>query len=45
MTVRINRPRDLQMESSKEFVELRMNIWNSIRSEVEKSMMVDHDAS
>jgi NitT/TauT family transport system ATP-binding protein len=45
MTVGIHRPRDLQMENSKEFVELRMNIWNSIRSEVEKSMILDHDAS
>jgi NitT/TauT family transport system ATP-binding protein len=45
MTVEIHRPRDLQVESSKEFVELRMNIWNSIRSEVEKSMILDHDVS
>jgi len=45
MTVGMNRPRDLQMESSKEFAELRMKIWNSIRSEVEKSMIHDHDAS
>lgn len=45
MTVGIRRPRDLQMESSREFVDLRMKIWNIIRSEVEKSMRLDHDDS
>jgi len=43
MTVGIPRPRNLQMESSKEFIELRMKIWNCIRSEVEKAMSHDHD--
>jgi NitT/TauT family transport system ATP-binding protein len=42
MTVGIVRPRDLQIESSREFVDMRMNIWNSIRSEVEKSMVGDY---
>ncbi|MCU0631305.1 MAG: ABC transporter ATP-binding protein [Methanoregulaceae archaeon] len=44
LTVDIPRPRNLQMESSKEFIELRMKIWNIIRTEVEKSMSLDHDA-
>jgi NitT/TauT family transport system ATP-binding protein len=43
LTVGIPRPRNLQMESSKEFIELRMKIWNIIRTEVEKSMSLDHD--
>jgi NitT/TauT family transport system ATP-binding protein len=42
MTVGISRPRDLQMESSQEFMELRLKIWNIIRSEVEKSMRLDY---
>jgi NitT/TauT family transport system ATP-binding protein len=45
ISIGIPRPRDLQMESSKEFMELRMKIWNIIRSEVEKSMRLDHDNS
>jgi NitT/TauT family transport system ATP-binding protein len=45
MDVGIRRPRDLQIESSTEFAELRMKIWNIIRSEVEKSMRLDHDDS
>jgi NitT/TauT family transport system ATP-binding protein len=43
LSVGIPRPRNLQMESSKEFLELRMKIWNIIRAEVEKSMDHDHD--
>jgi NitT/TauT family transport system ATP-binding protein len=39
MTVGISRPRNLQIESTQEFVDIRMKIWNSIRSEVEQSMM------
>lgn len=42
MTVGISRPRDLQIESTQEFVDIRMKIWNSIRSEVEQSMTEDH---
>jgi NitT/TauT family transport system ATP-binding protein len=45
MTVGIPRPRNIQMEGSKEFIELRMKIWSSIRTEVEKSMSQDHDDS
>ncbi len=36
MTVGIRRPRDLQIESTQEFLDIRMKIWNSIRSEVEQ---------
>jgi NitT/TauT family transport system ATP-binding protein len=44
ITVRIERPRDLQIESTKGFLDMRMKIWNIIRSEVEKSMTEDiHD--
>jgi hypothetical protein len=45
MPVGIDRPRDLQMESTHEFIELRVKIWNSIQSEVERSMVRDHDDS
>jgi NitT/TauT family transport system ATP-binding protein len=45
MTVGMGRPRDFQMESSKEFIELRMMIWNIIRNEVEKSMIPNYDPS
>jgi ABC-type nitrate/sulfonate/bicarbonate transport system ATPase subunit len=45
MPVGIDRPRDLQMESTHEFIELRVKIWNSIQSEVERSMGRDHDDS
>jgi NitT/TauT family transport system ATP-binding protein len=38
ITVGISRPRNLQIESTREFVDIRMKIWNSIRSEVEQSM-------
>jgi len=38
MTVGIDRPRDLQIESTQKFLEMRMKIWNIIRSEVERSM-------
>ncbi len=38
MTVGIDRPRDLQIESTQEFLDMRMKIWNIIRSEVERSM-------
>lgn len=38
MTVDIERPRDLAIESTQKFIDLRMKIWNSIRSEVEESM-------
>ncbi|MFA5267298.1 MAG: ABC transporter ATP-binding protein [Methanoregula sp.] len=41
ITVGISRPRNLQIESTQEFVDLRMKIWNSIRSEVEQSMTGD----
>jgi NitT/TauT family transport system ATP-binding protein len=41
ITVGISRPRNLQIESTQEFVDLRMKIWNSIRSEVEQSMAGD----
>jgi NitT/TauT family transport system ATP-binding protein len=41
ITVGISRPRDLQMESTQEFVDIRMKIWNSIRHEVEQSMTGD----
>jgi hypothetical protein len=45
MTVDIERPRDLQVESTRMFVDMRIKIWNIIRSEVEQSMMGDrHDA-
>jgi NitT/TauT family transport system ATP-binding protein len=36
--VGIPRPRDLQIESTPEFLSMRMKIWNIIRSEVEQSM-------
>jgi len=38
MTVGIDRPRDLRIESTQKFLEMRMKIWNIIRSEVERSM-------
>jgi NitT/TauT family transport system ATP-binding protein len=41
--VGIGRPRDLRMENTQEFLTLKMRIWESIRSEVEKSMMGDND--
>ena len=41
ITVGIDRPRDLQIESTREFLDLRMKIWNIIRSEVEQSMTGD----
>jgi len=45
ITVGIDRPRDLRIESTEMFVDMRMKIWNLIRSEVEKSMTGDlHDA-
>jgi len=39
--VGICRPRDLQIENTREFVDMRMRIWNTIRSEVERSMTGD----
>jgi NitT/TauT family transport system ATP-binding protein len=42
MTVGIDRPRDLRIESTREFIDMRMKIWNIIRAEVERSMMEDH---
>ena len=42
MPVGIDRPRDFQIESTREFLDMRMKIWNIIRSEVEKSMTGDH---
>lgn len=42
MTVGIDRPRDLRIESTREFLDMRMKIWNIIRMEVEKSMLEDH---
>jgi NitT/TauT family transport system ATP-binding protein len=42
ITVGIDRPRDLQIESTREFLDMRMKIWNIIRSEVEKTMTGDH---
>ena len=42
--VGIDRPRDLQIESTKEFADMKFRIWNCIRSEVERSMArVSHD--
>jgi NitT/TauT family transport system ATP-binding protein len=41
MTVGISRPRDLRIESTQKFLEMRMKIWNIIRSEVEQSMTGD----
>jgi len=41
ITVGISRPRNLQIESTQEFVDIRMKIWNIIRSEVEQSMTGD----
>jgi NitT/TauT family transport system ATP-binding protein len=41
MTVGIRRPRELQIESTHEFVDIRMKIWNIIRSEVEQTMTGD----
>lgn len=37
-TVGIARPRDLQIESTFEFADMKLQIWNCIRSEVERSM-------
>jgi NitT/TauT family transport system ATP-binding protein len=45
ITVGIDRPRDLQIESTQKFLEMRMKIWNIIRSEVEQSMTEDHYAA
>lgn len=43
-TVGIARPRDLQIESTHEFTDMKLMIWNCIRSEVERSMTrVSHD--
>jgi NitT/TauT family transport system ATP-binding protein len=41
--VGIDRPRDLQTENIPVFLELKMKIWDSIRSEVEGAMRGDHD--
>jgi NitT/TauT family transport system ATP-binding protein len=40
ITVGIDRPRDLRIESTQTFLDMRMKIWNIIRNEVERSMMV-----
>jgi NitT/TauT family transport system ATP-binding protein len=39
--VGMSRPRDIRIESTREFLDMRMRIWNSIRSEVERSMAGD----
>jgi NitT/TauT family transport system ATP-binding protein len=41
--VGIDRPRDLKTESTQVFINLKMKIWDSIRSEVEISITGDHD--
>ena len=41
ITVGISRPRNLPIESTQEFLDMRIKIWNMIRSEVEQSMMGD----
>jgi NitT/TauT family transport system ATP-binding protein len=41
MVIGIDRPRDQQSKSSAAFIDMRLKIWNSIRSEVEKSMTED----
>jgi NitT/TauT family transport system ATP-binding protein len=40
IAIGIDRPRDSRMESTPEFI-MRLRIWNSIRSEVEKAMQED----
>jgi NitT/TauT family transport system ATP-binding protein len=45
MQVRIDRPRNIQVESTQEFLDLRMNIWNLIRKEVENSITGDNEIS
>ena len=42
LTVGIRRPRDIQIEGTPEFLAMRMKIWNSIRTEVERSMTGDY---
>lgn len=39
--VGFGRPRDLHIESTSQFAELKIRIWNSIRTEVERSMAGD----
>jgi NitT/TauT family transport system ATP-binding protein len=41
MAIGIERPRDPRIENTPEFISLRLRIWNSIRSEVEKAMQED----
>ena len=41
IAIGIDRPRDSRMESTPEFINMRLRIWNSIRSEVEKAMQED----
>jgi NitT/TauT family transport system ATP-binding protein len=45
MQVRIDRPRNIRAESTQEFLDLRMNIWNLIRKEVENSITGDYEGS
>lgn len=45
VTVGIDRPRDIRTEGMQRFLDLKMLIWNSIRSEVERSMAGDGDGS
>jgi NitT/TauT family transport system ATP-binding protein len=43
LSVGIDRPREIEVENTPEFLALKTKIWNSIRSEVERSMTGDHD--
>ena len=43
LPVGIDRPRDIEVENTPEFLALKTKIWNSIRLEVERSMTGDHD--
>jgi ABC-type nitrate/sulfonate/bicarbonate transport system ATPase subunit len=45
MQVGIDRPRSIQAESTREFLDLRMTIWNLIRKEVENSITGDNESS
>jgi NitT/TauT family transport system ATP-binding protein len=44
MQVGIDRPRSIQAESTQEFLDLRLNIWNLIRKEVENSITGDYES-
>jgi NitT/TauT family transport system ATP-binding protein len=45
LPVNIGRPRNLQVESTQEFVDLRMTIWNLIRDEVANAITGDYAGS